>query len=315
VTRRPPLLLAWRAACLLPEPLVRGAAALAADVLWLAWRAAPPRPAGEGRLGGVRQYARTLAAVRPDVVGRARRRLVRDGLRSYARCWVDVFRVGTWDDDRRTRAFRPVGFEPMHEEIAAGRGVVVALSHSASWDVPGAWGSLHLGQVTTVAERLEPPEVFDAFVAARAAVGVEALPLTGGPPPMPTLVRRVRAGGVVPLLVDRDLGGAGVEVDLLGGRARVGGGAAALADVADARLFALESSYERDGGVPGGWVVVGRAHEVERVRTGPRAARVAATTQRVADLLGDAVRRHPEDWHVLQPVLLPPDAPAAGASS
>ncbi|WP_298803188.1 phosphatidylinositol mannoside acyltransferase [uncultured Pseudokineococcus sp.] len=301
-----PLLVVWRAVAALPEPVARTAGDLAADAVWRL--AVTPGVRGARPLAGVRQLRSNLALTDPGRPPRAARRLLRAALRSYARYWVDLFRLERWPEDRRRRAVRLEEDDALRAALADGRGAVVALSHSASWDVMGAYAALELAPVTTVAERLADDDLHAAFRRVRTALGVEALPLSGGAPPLPALVRRVRAGGFVPLLVDRDLGGAAVEVDLLGGRARVASGAAALADLAGAPLFALEAWYDRDPSVPGGWVVRGRPHPVERVTDGPRPERVARTTQRVADVLGAAVARHPQDWHVLQPVLLPPTA-------
>lgn len=299
----------------LPERVAHAAFARGADALWAA--SLVPGLRGASALAGVRQLQRNLDRARPDIAARpgARRALRRAALRSYARYWCDAFRLDRWDAERRRGAFSVLDLEPVAAEAAAGRGMVMALAHSASWDVAGAWASQELAPVTTVAERLEPPEVFAAFVAARARVGIEALPLTGGSPPLPTLVRRVRAGGFVPLLVDRDLGGAGVEVDLLGGRVRMGGGAAALADVTGAVLFALESWYEPDPTSPTGWLVVARPHRIPPATGATRAERVQALTQACADVLGAGIARHPQDWHMLQPVFLDDPALADRARS
>lgn len=300
--RRPSrLLLVWRAVAALPEPLVRAVAAAVVDVAWVV--AISPVGRRAGALAGVRHLARNLDHARPGLAPWRARLLLRTALRSHARAWVDSFVVDSWSEERRRRAVRFVDDGELRAALAAG-GAVVALSHSASWDLLGAYGPLEMGPTTTVVERLADDDVFEAFVRARAAVGIEALPHTGAAPPLPQLVRRVRAGALVPLLVDRDLGGAAVEVAFLGGRARLASGAAALADLAGAPLFAFEAWYERDRSVAGGWVVLGRPHRVERVVAGSRAERVAATTQACADVLAAAIARHPADWHLLRPVLL-----------
>ncbi|WP_299036668.1 phosphatidylinositol mannoside acyltransferase [uncultured Pseudokineococcus sp.] len=303
-------MLLWRTVVALPEPLVRAAAAAVVDVAWVV--ALSPVGRRAEALAGVRHLVRNLEHARPGLAPWRARLVLRAALRSHARAWVDTFVVDTWSEERRRRAVRFVEDEELRAALAVG-GAVVALTHSASWDVLGAWGPLEMGPTTTVVERLADDDVFEAFVRARAAVGIEALPHTGAAPPLPQLVRRVRSGSLVPLLVDRDLGGAAVEVDFLGGRARLASGAAALADLADAPLFAFEAWYERDRSVAGGWVVLGRPHRVERVVTGPRPQRVAATTQACADLLAAALARHPQDWHLLSPVLLPGTEPGPGA--
>ena len=53
--------------------------------------------------------------------------------------------------------------------------------------------------------------------------------MTGGPDVTGVLQQRLRAGGLVALLADRELGGAGLEVDLLGEPARLPAGPALLA--------------------------------------------------------------------------------------
>ncbi len=67
------------------------------------------------------------------------------------------------------------------------------LGHLGNWDLAGAWGTVHLGPVTTVAERLEPEEVFEEFLAFREGLGMTILPLTGGPDVFSALRRATRA--------------------------------------------------------------------------------------------------------------------------
>ena len=70
-------------------------------------------------------------------------------------------------------------------------------------------------------------EVYQEFVAFRRSIDMDIIPLTGGEDPFGALVRVTRAGGrVVALASDRDLTRNGVEVDLLGHRARMAKGPA-----------------------------------------------------------------------------------------
>ncbi len=48
-----------------------------------------------------------------------------------------------------------------------GRGAILALPHMGNWDQAGAWLVGHGVPFTTVAERLEPAELFDRFVSFR----------------------------------------------------------------------------------------------------------------------------------------------------
>ncbi|WP_218566286.1 phosphatidylinositol mannoside acyltransferase [Vallicoccus soli] len=271
--------LGWSLVRRLPEPLAYGAFRLGADAFWLA------RPAP------VRRLERTLARIVP---GRERE-VARDAVRSYLRYWCDVFRLPDWAPERVVGRVRVEHEERLRAPLAEGRGVVAALGHLGNWDHAGAWAGLTGAPVTTVAERLEPPDLFERFVAFRRRIGIEVLPLDA-PGLTGTLAARLAAGGLVPLLVDRDLAGTGVAVDLLGEQARFAPGPALLALRTGAAL--LPVTVHRDEDV---LVLVLHPH-VEPPRAGTTREKVVAMTQAVADAIGEGVRAHPEEWHVLQPV-------------
>ena len=206
------------------------------------------------------------------------------------------------------RTVRTEGDGPVREALAQGRGVVGALAHLGNWDHAGAWSRDRLAPVTTVAERLRPEAVFRRFLAFRTALGIEILAHPhGAPAPGPSvtevLEQRLRAGAFVPLLSDRDLSGRGVVVDLLGEPARVASGPAVLAGRTGALLLPIGIVYERSAASPSGWGTLIRFGEPFEVPDDSPAA-VAAATQRVADGLGEQIRRDPADWHMLQSVFV-----------
>ena len=49
--------------------------------------------------------------------------------------------------------------------------------------------------------------------------------------------------------------------------------------------------------------------EIAAPTSGRTREKVTSMTQQVADVFGDAIRAHPEDWHMLQPLWLA-DLPA-----
>jgi phosphatidylinositol dimannoside acyltransferase len=198
---------------------------------------------------------------------------------------------------------RLVRGELLFEAQTEGRGLVVALSHQGNWDHAGAWSTYRLAKVTTVAERLKPAELFDAFVAYRESLGMEILPLTGAGSVLPTLVRRVHDGGFVPLLMDRDLTGSGIPVRFFGETARMAPGPAALALATRAPLLPVNLHYERlPRGSAARWGLVVTVHPRVAVPEGDRADQIAAMTQSCADALADGIRASPQDWHMLQRV-------------
>ncbi|AXI80696.1 phosphatidylinositol mannoside acyltransferase [Peterkaempfera bronchialis] len=277
--------LGWSALKHLPEPAARALFRQIADTAW--------RKRGKG----VQRLEANLRRVRPQAGEAEIRALSRAGMRSYLRYWMESFRLPVWDADRIARSFTADGYERINQHLAEGRGVVLALPHMGNWDLAGAWLVSYLGhRFTTVAERLKPESLFDRFVAYREGLGMEVLPLTGGAvSTIGTLAKRLRDGGLVCLVGDRDLSANGVDVDFLGEAARVPAGPAALAVQTGAALLPVTLWYD---GTP---VMKGTVHqEIPVPAEGSRREKSAAMTQALADVWADGIRNHPEDWHMLQ---------------
>lgn len=294
----------WTAVRRLPEPVAYRLFDLVADLAW--------RRGG----AGVRRLEANLRRVRPAATGAQLRALSREGMRSYLRYWCDSFRLPDWDERRLTSTVRVVGDGPVREALAGGQGVVMFLGHLGNWDHAGAWSTLRLAPVTTVAERLRPEELFDRFVGFRERLGMRVVPLGGGSQVLRTLIRTLRAGGFVPLLADRDLTDGGVEVSLFGEPARVAVGPAVLALQTGAALFAVSIRYEPRPDRPAGarhGIVITWHPQVRTEDVGTGRAAVAALTQRCVDALAAAIAEHPQDWHMLQRVFVA-DLEARGAA-
>jgi KDO2-lipid IV(A) lauroyltransferase len=216
-------------------------------------------------------------------------------MRSYFRYWYEVFRlpvIGSHELDQRSTV---VQWDVLERVRASGRGAVLALPHMGNWDQAGAWLVGAGVPFTTVAERLEPAELFDRFVAFRESLGMEVLPLTGGQSPYGVLRERLRSGGVVCLLGDRDLTANGVEVTFFGETARMPAGPAALALATGAALLPVTLTYPS----PRHWQL--RIHDEVPVPTdGRRSEKVAVMTQQLADAFAEGIAAAPQDWHMLQ---------------
>ncbi|MCL3862306.1 phosphatidylinositol mannoside acyltransferase [Actinotalea sp. K2] len=293
------LLAGWRLMNRLPEDVVRGLMLAVADVTWML------------RGEGVRRLEANLRRARPAAGVRELRRLSRAGMRTYLRYYGEAFTLGKVSTEQLQARVRALGAEPLRAEVMAGRSVVLALGHQGNWDLAGAWATVYLAPVTTVAERLEPPEVFEEFVRLREGVGMTIIPLDAGSEVFRDLVREVRAGGrLVPLLADRDLTARGIEVDLLGERARVAAGPAALAVTTGSMLVPVSIRHERLRGAARRaagtrWGIVITFHDPVLVpQDRPRAEQVTAATQAWVDVLGTDIAAHPTHWHMLQRVFV-----------
>ncbi|HET6636709.1 MAG TPA: phosphatidylinositol mannoside acyltransferase [Streptomyces sp.] len=275
--------LGWAGVKRLPEP---AAAALGRRVADTAWRR---------RGAGVRRLEANLARVVPDASAERLAELSRLGMRSYLRYWMESFRLPTLGPDAIRHAFQPRDVHHLTDAVAAGRGAILLLPHLANWDLAGAWVTTHLGiPFTTVAERLRPESLYDRFVAYRESLGMEVLPHSGGSA-FGVLARRLRAGGLVCLVADRDLSTSGLEVDFFGETAKMPAGPAMLAQQTGARLLPVTLWFDE---AP---VMRGRVHPpLEVPATGDRRAKARAMTQAMADAFASGIAAHPEDWHMLQ---------------
>lgn len=280
--------LGWAVVKLLPERVAQALFRLIADRVWRA------------RGKGVLQLEANLRRVHPEADEARLRELSRAGMRSYLRYWMESFRLPAWGLPRIADAVTVKGLDQLHEAMAAGRGAVAALPHMANWDLAGAWIASAGGYpFTTVAERLKPESLFDRFVAYRESLGMEVLALTGSDASViGTLARRLRAGGLVCLVGDRDLSAAGTPVDFFGEQTRMPAGPAALAQRTGAALFPVTLWYD-------GPMLRGEVHpEVVPPTEGDNRERSAAMVQALADVWAQGIREHAEDWHMLQKLWL-----------
>jgi len=293
------LLLGWRLAGRLPQGVVFAVMDVAATGAWLA------------RGSGVRQLETNLRRVVPLAHEREIRRLSRENMRRYLRYYGETFMLGRVSPEQLLALVRPEGDQDVRDAIDEEHSALLALGHQGNYDLAGWWATAHIAPVTTVAERLEPPEVFEEFVALREHNGLTIIPLDDGRDVFRNLLRAVKGGGaLVPLLADRDLTSRGIEVDMFGHRARVAAGPAALAVSTRTALFATMIRHERLHGAArraagSRWGIVLSFVRVPPVDpTLPRSQQVTALTQGWVDVLAADIRAHPADWHMLQKVFV-----------
>ena len=279
--------LGWKAICRLPESWSAVAFRFVADI---AWRRQGPR---------IQVLEANLRRVLgPQATGKELRALSRASMRSYARYWLEIFRLPVMPAERLVSDMVETGHvEEMIGTLAAGRGVIVPLPHMGNWDQAAVWViGRGAGSFATVMERLEPESVYEQFVTFRQNLGMEVLPASGGPSPFGVLAQRLRAGKLIALPCDRDVTGSGIEVEFFGENALMMGGPAALAVQTGAALMPATLWFEGDR-----WGV--RIHEEIPVpASGDRWQKAAAMTQQIARVFEQGIREHPADWHMLQRV-------------
>jgi len=279
--------IAWLATTL-PESLLRPLFRLGADIAW------------RRRGRGVRQLERNLRrVVGAHMSDDEMPVLTRAAMRSYARYWLEFFRLPVLRRERIVGRMNVEGKDRLDAVMAAGRGAILALPHSGNWDHAGAWVALQGYPFATVAERLKPESLFDRFVGVRERLGMEVIALTGGRNAFAVLLERLREGKLVCLVTERDLADSGVDVEFFGEKTTMPAGPAALAVATGAALLPVGLWFTDDGGPGGGWG--GVIHpEVAPPAGLERRAQIAQMTQAMADAFASDIAAHPRDWHMLQ---------------
>lgn len=272
----------WALICRLPEPLAYTAFRISADVVW--------RRRGRSVLRYEANVRPLLAADVPDQELRA---LSRAAMRSYLRYWCEAFRLNATDQSTIVGRVIVDGEQHLRDPLAAGRGVICALPHMANWDHAGAWAVRTGVPFTTVAERLRPASLFDAFVAYRESIGMEVL-AADDRDVFATLATRLRSGRMVALVADRDMTARGIDVTFGSGRARMPAGPAALALRTGADLVPVSLWYD------GPRLQLVFHPPVARPAGLHGSAAATAMTQQVADVFAAGIAAHPQDWHMLQ---------------
>ncbi len=215
--------------------------------------------------------------------------------RSYGRYWAETF----WFRPRRRQAIIEsvdrINFDPVHKAIADGRGIVFAVPHIGNWEVAGLIAR-DLGlNLMAVAEHLPNEKITQWFFDVRAKFGIDIV-LTSDPARRSKMIRRLKEGGALALLADRDVTGKGVAVEFFGEETTVPAGPTALAELTDSVLIPV-AVYFKDG--PGYRIEVGDPVAIPEAET--RAERVSLGAQRVADALESQIRTAPSQWHLFQP--------------
>ncbi len=236
------------------------------------------------------EHVRTLRDNLSAATGRpASPALVRAGLASYLRNFYEVLALPSWPVAQIIGRVTTVDEQTLRAAYAS-TGAVVALPHSANWDLAGAWACTTGMPVTTVAEQLGDEE-FRAFAAFREGLGMQVLSHRD-PGTLSSLVGAVQRRRLVCLVADRDLPGTGVPVRWGDQQITMPGGPAMVARRSGAALIPAVCAFTPDGMR----ITFGPAVEHRPGRDGLR-----AMTQDVAGFFAAQIAQQPEDWHMLQP--------------
>ena len=273
-------LFAWKVIGILPEKTAYQLANFVSDQIL--------RKNGKG----IQRLRSNYKRVVPSISNSALEALTKEGMRSYLRYWFDTFRLNKWSKSRIIETTFVVRENLLRDPIETKKGCIIALPHAGNWDHAAAYFCSTGIPITAVVERLKPEAIFKKFLAYRQSIGIEAI--SHREKTIPILMERLNQGKLVALVADRDMSRNGIEVNFLGGIAKMPAGPAILAIKTGSPLVTAYIRYLNKG------IEITFDETIKLPVTGSEEEQIKIVTQSMADNFAKRIKDSPVDWHMLQ---------------
>lgn len=241
---------------------------------------------------GVKRLRSNYKRVASNISERELDELTKDGMRSYLRYWFDTFRLNKWSKSRIIETTFVVRENLLRDPIETKKGCIIALPHAGNWDHAAAYFCSTGIPITAVVERLKPEAIFKKFLAYRQSIGIEAI--SHREKTIPILIDRLNQGKLVALVADRDMSRYGIEVNFLGGVAKMPAGPAILAIKTGSPLVTAYIRYLDKG------IEITFDETIQLPISGSEEEQVRIVTQSMADNFAKRIKDSLVDWHMLQ---------------
>ena len=273
-------LFAWKVIGVLPEKSAYKLANLVSDQIFIK----------NGK--GVKRLRSNYKRVMSNISERELEELTKNGMRSYLRYWFDTFRLNKWSKSRIIETTFVVRENLLRDPIETKKGCIIALPHAGNWDHAAAYFCSTGIPITAVVEKLKPEAIFKKFLAYRQSIGIEAI--SHREKTIPILLERLNQGKLVALVADRDMSRNGIEVNFLGGIAKMPAGPAVLAIKSGSPLVTAYIRYLDKG------IEITFDETVQLPISGSEEEQIRIVTQSMADNFAKRIQDSPVDWHMLQ---------------
>ena len=243
--------------------------------------------------------ARVCAATGRPTSGPAFTALVRSAFRHHARYYVELLRAPHYTFDEIDHVVE-VREWPTLREALDGHAAILVSWHVGNFEPFGVFLASRGFRPLAPVEAIEPRALFEFLASRRGAGAVDLVPVEEARRP---LMRRLREGGLLAIIGDRDLTGSGQPVTIFGHATTFPAGPATLAvthraAVVAGRCLRLGADrFEAQGDV------------LAIPASGDRRADIAALTEQLARRFETDVAEAPDQWWgAFQPFW--PDLPA-----
>ena len=273
-------LFAWKVIGILPEKTAYKLANFVSDRIF--------RINGKG----VKRLRSNYKRVMPNISERELEELTKDGMRSYLRYWFDTFRLNKWSKSRIIETTFVVRENLLRDPIETKEGCIIALPHAGNWDHAAAYFCSTGIPLTAVVEKLKPEAIFKKFLAYRQSIGIEAI--SHREKTIPILIERLNQGKLIALVPDRAMSRNGIEVNFLGGIAKMPAGPAILAIKTGSPLVTAYIRYLNKG------IEITFDETIKLPVIGSEEEQIKIVTQSMSDNFAKRIKDSPVDWHMLQ---------------
>ena len=182
----------------------------------------------------------------------------------------------------------------IRSQIAQKQGILLLIAHMSNFDLVGLSVAAR-GLPIQVLSLANPEAGFHILNYLRGQSGLEVTPIT--PASLRAAVRRLKDGGLVATGVDRPVPGDRELIEFFGQPAYLPVGPVRLALMTEATVIMGSCHYEPDEGY-----ILKATGPIQMTRSGDRRQDVLINARRLAVILEEFVRAHPEQWMMFHPV-------------
>ncbi|MDO9264907.1 MAG: lysophospholipid acyltransferase family protein [Desulfosalsimonadaceae bacterium] len=216
------------------------------------------------------------------------RRISREVFLHFATAGVDAVRIPVYVRQGIDRLISTRNIHFLDQVRDEGRGFILLTGHFGNWELMGAWVAQKKYHPHVVGTAFSNAKVNQLIVRTRNQAGyvnIERGHATRG------IIKALRNGYPVALLIDQDTRSKGVFVDFFGMKAHTPISPAYLAGAFGVPILPLAMRLKKD-----------LTYEIEcfepirYVHTGDKERDMIATIQKCSDIYEQIIRRHPEQW-------------------
>jgi KDO2-lipid IV(A) lauroyltransferase len=240
---------------------------------------------------------RHLRRIIPEISESELSEVVEKSFESYLRYWIESSMAFNWSFSKLDSNVICLNLERFKHTVERYSNAIIVMPHMGNWDVGATWFVKKGYTMTTVAEKLEPPELFDFFVKIRENNGLKVIGLDKDA--TAKLLKEIKSKRIIGLLSDRDIQKNGIEVEFFGETTTLPMGPALLSIRTKIPIViaTVYSSYT----VAGSRFTVDISEPIEFSYTKDFRKDIKDLTQLLAYELEKAIKVAPTEWHVFQP--------------